>query len=100
MNTNELVDKLAVDHEVLPKAKIRQLIEAAFAIVGDAVASGDDVTINGFGKFKAADRPAREGRNPATGQTIQIAASRKAAFSPAKQLRDKLNGPNGSGTKA
>ena len=95
MNTSELVDKLAVNHEVLPKTKIRQLLEAAFAIVGDSVASGEEVTINGFGKFKVADRPAREGRNPGTGQPIQIAASRKAAFSPAKQLRDKVNAQNG-----
>ena len=95
MNTNELVDKLSAGSEVLSKTKIRQLLEAAFAIVGDAVASGDEVTINGFGKFKAADRPAREGRNPGTGQPIQIAASRKAAFSPAKQFRDKLNVGNG-----
>lgn len=91
MNTNDLVEKLAADHD-LPKAQTKKLLEAAFAVVGDAITRGEEVTIQGFGKFKAADRPAREGRNPATGEVLQIAASRKAAFTPAKQLKDKLNG--------
>ncbi|MBV8912295.1 MAG: HU family DNA-binding protein [Acetobacteraceae bacterium] len=60
--------------------------------MGDAIARGQEVSVQGLGKFKVADRPAREGRNPATGETIQIAASRKAAFAPAKPLKDKLNG--------
>jgi DNA-binding protein HU-beta len=91
MNTADLAEKLAADHD-LPKSKTKQVLEAAFAAVAEAIASGEEVSIQGFGKFKVSDRPAREGRNPATGETIQIAASRKTAFAPAKPLKDKLNG--------
>lgn len=91
MNTAELAEKLAAEHE-LPKGKAKQVLEDAFAALGTAIARGEEVSIPGFGKFKVTDRPAREGRNPATGEAIQIAASRKAAFAPAKQLKDKLNG--------
>jgi DNA-binding protein HU-beta len=91
MNIADLAEKLATDHD-LPKNKAKLLLEATFAAVGDAIASGEEVSIQGFGKFKVSDRPAREGRNPATGETIQIAASRKAAFAPAKPLKEKLNG--------
>lgn len=54
--------------------------------------SGKKISLNGFGKFKVKDSPAREGRNPATGATIQIAASKKLTFSPAKAIKDQLNG--------
>ena len=94
MNTADLAEKLATEHD-LSKSTTKQLIEAAFAAVGDAIARGEEVSIQGFGKFKVSDRPAREGRNPTTGETIQIAASRKAAFAPAKPLKDKLNGAEG-----
>ena len=90
MNTADLVEKLATEHD-LPRSKAKQVIEAAFAAVAEAIARGEEVSIPGFGKFKVSDRPARNGRNPATGETIQIAASRKAAFAPAKPLKDRLN---------
>ena len=54
--------------------------------------AGDEIVINGFGKFKVKDSPAREGRNPATGEAMQIAASKKLGFAPAKAVKDKLNG--------
>ena len=57
-----------------------------------AAASGEEVSVNGFGKFKVKDSLASEGRYPSTGATIQIAASRKLSFSAAKSLKDKLNG--------
>ena len=63
-----------------------------FAGIGEAAAKGEEIALNGFGKFKVKDSPAREGRNPSTGATIQIAASKKLGFSPAKAVQDKLNG--------
>jgi len=90
LNISELAEKLATDHD-LSKAQAKRVLEAAFAAVADAVASGQEVTIPGFGKFKASDRAARQGRNPATGDAIQIAASKKAAFVAAKPLKDRLN---------
>ena len=90
MNISDLAEKLAADHS-LPIVQTRRLLEAAFTTLADAVASGQEVSIQGFGKFKLADRAARQGRNPATGETIQIAASRKPTFTPAKSLKERLN---------
>ncbi|GFM29142.1 HU family DNA-binding protein [Novosphingobium sp. PY1] len=91
MNNNDLADVLAADSG-LTKSDARKLVDGVFAAIADAAAKGEEVTINAFGKFKVKDTPAREGRNPSTGATIQIAASKKLAFSPAKAVKDKLNG--------
>ena len=58
----------------------------------DAAASGAEVSLSGFGKFKVKAAPEREGRNPANGEKIKIAASRKLTFSSAKTVKDVLNG--------
>ena len=58
----------------------------------DAAVKGEEASIPGFGKFKVQAKPARTGRNPSTGATIEIAASKKVAFTPAKQLKDAVNG--------
>lgn len=101
MNTNDLVDRIAAEYE-LTKARVRQLVDAVFAVIAETAAKGDEVALRGFGRFKVADRAARQGRNPATGEIIQIARSRKLAFSAAKPVRDKLNRPVGRlpGSKA
>ena len=91
MNNNDLAEHVAGDHG-LSKADARKLVDGLFAAVTDAVAKGDEVSISGFGKFKVKESAAREGRNPSTGETIQIAASKKLGFSPAKAVKDKLNG--------
>jgi hypothetical protein len=62
-----------------------------FSAIAEAASKYEEVSINGFGKFKVKATPAREGRNPATGEPIQIAAARKLAFTPAKAVKDKLN---------
>lgn len=90
MNITDLVERIAAEHD-LPKRNIRAVLDAAFTIIGATVANGEEVSLPGFGKFKTSDRPAREGRNPATGTAIQIQASRKATFSPAKQLKGQVN---------
>ncbi|MEN9678975.1 MAG: hypothetical protein RLZ57_104 [Actinomycetota bacterium] len=72
--------------------------EAAYAVdvVFDSIirnmAKGEDVTINDFGKFKKVDRKARKGRNPFTGETIQIKASKKPRFLAAKALKEVISG--------
>ncbi|WP_380879236.1 DNA-binding protein [Sphingomonas sp. DBB INV C78] len=91
MNNTELAEQIA-SVQGLTKADGRKIVDAVFAAVADAVAAGQEVSINGFGKFKVKDAPAREGRNPSTGATIQIAASKKLTFTPAKAVKDKLNG--------
>ena len=91
MNNGDLVDRIAAENGV-SKADARKLVDAVFAAIADAASRGEEVALNGFGKFKVKDSPAREGRNPSTGATIQIAASRKLTFAPAKAVKDKLNG--------
>ena len=91
MNNSDLADKLAASHDIT-KADARKLVDAVFAAIADAAAAGEEVSLNGFGKFKVKDTPAREGRNPSTGATIQIAASKKLSVSAAKAVKDKLNG--------
>jgi DNA-binding protein HU-beta len=86
-----MIDKIAADAD-LPKGKVKPLVDAMFAAIADAAARGEDVSIAGFGKFKVKESPARQGRNPSTGETIQIAASRKVAFAPSKTLKDKVAG--------
>ncbi|AEG50812.1 MULTISPECIES: HU family DNA-binding protein [Sphingobium] len=91
MNNTELAEALAADHG-LTKADARKYVDGVFAAIAGAAAKGDEVSLNGFGKFKVKDQPAREGRNPSTGAVIQIAASKKLTFTPAKAVKDQLNG--------
>ena len=99
MNVIEMADKIATAHG-MEKKTAKAVVEAVFAAVTDAATKGDEVSIPGFGKFKVAAREARTGRNPATGATIEIAASKKLAFSPAKALKDMLNPPAPVASKA
>lgn len=92
MNVTELAEQIASKHGVERK-QAKQVIEGVFKAVIEAAQKGEEVSIPGFGKFKVSNRDARQGRNPATGETIQIAASKKLAFTPAKQVRDAMN-PN------
>ena len=89
MTNHDLVDKIAVEAGQA-KTQAKSIVEAVFAAIGDAASKGDDVSIPGFGKFKVRATAAREGRNPSTGAAIQIAASRKVGFTPAKALKDKV----------
>lgn len=90
MNNADLVEKIATSHD-LSKGDAKSVIDAVFAAIADAAAAGEEISLNGFGKFKVKDSAAREGRNPSTGETIQIAASKKVAFTPAKALKDRMN---------
>jgi DNA-binding protein HU-beta len=91
MNNADLAEALAAGNG-LSKADARKYVDAVFSAVAAAAAKGEEVSLNGFGKFKVKESPAREGRNPATGAAIQIAASKKLAFTPAKAVKDALNG--------
>jgi DNA-binding protein HU-beta len=74
------------------QATAERVIGALFETVTSVVKQEDKVTWPGFGSFSGSTRPARQGRNPSTGATIQIAASRVAKFSPASGLKSALNG--------
>jgi DNA-binding protein HU-beta len=91
MNNSELAEKIAASQGAT-KADARKLVDAVFAAIADAAAGGDEISLNGFGKFKVKATPEREGRNPANGETITIKASKKLVFASAKAVKDKLNG--------
>lgn len=91
MNNNDIAETLAADHG-LTKADARKLVDSVFATITAAASKGEEVSLNGFGKFKVKASPAREGRNPATGAAMQIPASKKLTFAAAKAVKDKLNG--------
>jgi DNA-binding protein HU-beta len=90
MTKNDLAEKVA-ERTGLATSQARQAVEAAIETVSDELAAGGEVALAGFGKFSVSHRAARQGRNPATGQTIDIAASKAAKFSAASALKNRLN---------
>jgi DNA-binding protein HU-beta len=87
MNKGELVDAIAQKAEMTKKdADI--LLSVLLDSIMEAVAGGDKVTLVGFGSFEPRQRAAREGRNPQTGETLQIAAATVPGFSAGKQFKD------------
>jgi DNA-binding protein HU-beta len=90
MTKNDLADKVA-ERTGLAPSQARQALEATIETVSDELAAGGEVAIAGFGKFSISNRAARQGRNPATGATINIAASKAAKFSAASALKSRLN---------
>jgi len=91
VNTSELISKIAEAHDV-SKAQAKTLIDAFLKELIAEAATGGEISLPGFGKFKVKESPEREGRNPATGEKIKIAASKKLSFVPAKAIKDALNG--------
>jgi DNA-binding protein HU-beta len=90
MNTADLVARVATEQNV-SKDHVRKIVDAVLAAITAAAIAQEEVTLTSFGRFKATARPARQGRNPGTGEAIEIAASRKLTFTPAKNVRDALN---------
>ncbi|WHS30395.1 HU family DNA-binding protein [Brucella sp. NM4] len=86
-----IADKIAAEQS-LTKAQAKAIVDSVFRQIAEAAKTGTETNVPGFGKFKVKETPAREGRNPATGETIKIAASKKLTFTPAKAVKDALNG--------
>jgi DNA-binding protein HU-beta len=91
MNKQDLVNKVA-ELSGLSKASADGVIDATFAAITAALKAGDDVRLVGFGSFSVTQRAAKEGRNPRTGATIKIAASKAPKFTAGKGLKDAVNG--------
>jgi DNA-binding protein HU-beta len=90
MTKNELAEQIA-SRNGLSGSQARQVLESTIEAISDELAAGGEVALAGFGKFSVSKRAARTGRNPSTGQTIQIAASKGAKFSAASALKKRLN---------
>ena len=87
MNKADIIDRV---HQTLgsTKADADRAVECMIDSIVTALKNGDEVSVAGLGIFSTKARPAREGRNPRTGETIRIAATRTAKFRPAKALKD------------
>ena len=90
MNKSELIDSVAAGAEI-SKADAGRAIDAFVEAVKKALKKGDSVALVGFGTFAVRKRNARTGRNPRTGQTIKIKASKNPAFKAGKALKDAVN---------
>ncbi|MYC59422.1 MAG: HU family DNA-binding protein [Gammaproteobacteria bacterium] len=90
MNKSELIDAVA-SNAGLTKASAGDAVEAALGAIAGALSSGDSVALVGFGTFSVRERGARTGRNPRTGESIQIVASRVPAFKAGKALKDAVS---------
>ncbi len=90
MNKGEFVGAVA-DAAEMTKADAERAVEAVFKVVKKALKSGDSISLVGFGTFSVRKRAARTGRNPRTGETIKIKASKVPAFKAGKGLKDAIN---------
>ena len=90
MNKSELIDAIAEATE-LSKADSGRALDATLETISGTLAKGDQVVLVGFGTFSVKQRAARTGRNPKTGETIQIKATKVPGFKPGKALKDTVN---------
>jgi DNA-binding protein HU-beta len=91
MNKGDLVAKVAASVGITT-ANADKAVEAVFTAIEAALKAGDEVRLVGFGSFSVAQRAAKQGRNPRTGATVQIAAAKAPKFSAGKSLKDAVNG--------
>ncbi|MEO0948773.1 MAG: HU family DNA-binding protein [Cyanobacteria bacterium J06641_5] len=89
MNKGELIDAIA-DKAAVTKKQADAVLTTALEAIMDAVSEGKKVTLVGFGSFEPRDRKAREGRNPKTGEKMEIPATTVPAFSPGKMFKEKV----------
>ena len=90
MNKRELTDRVG-ESSGLSKSDAASAVDAVLSAISEALVAGDSVTLPGFGTFEVRSRAAREGRNPQTGETMQIAASKAPAFKAGAALKKSVN---------
>ena len=90
VNKGELIDKIAASADI-SKADAGRALDATLSAISGSLQNAESVSLVGFGTFLVRERAARDGRNPATGAAIKIAAAKVPAFKPGKALKDALN---------
>ncbi|MCL7939221.1 MULTISPECIES: HU family DNA-binding protein [Halomonas] len=90
MNKSELIEAIAASADI-PKAAASRALDAMVETVTDSLKKGDSVSLVGFGTFQVKERAARTGRNPQTGQPIEISAAKVPSFKAGKALKDSVN---------
>jgi integration host factor beta subunit len=93
MKKSDLVDAIS-GKAGLPKGQVQQMVDDVFDLIADGLAKGEKIDLRGFGTFSVRDSAARTGRNPQTGEAINIPARRVPAFKPGKELKEKVNLPS------
>ena len=91
MIRSELVQKLCDDHPDLTGKEIERVVSAIFDTIIGQLQKGGRVELRGFGAFSSRERDARKGRNPRTGDTVDVSAKRVPYFKPGKEMRERLN---------
>ena len=87
----DLVNSIADSVEGLTRRQATEALEAVFAAITDALRNGESARVPGFGSFGVSERAARKGRNPATGESISIKASKSVRFKVGKELKEAIN---------
>ena len=90
MKKSEIIALIAENTE-LSKADVERVYNATFDLFKDELAKGNKISVSGFGTFDISERAEREGRNPQTGETIKISASKSVKFKTGKELKEKVN---------
>ena len=88
---SELIDRLASENPHLTHAEVERVVNIVLGRMTDALAEGGRVELRGFGAFSVRSRPARSGRNPRTGETVEVPAKSVPFFKSGKELRERLN---------
>jgi DNA-binding protein HU-beta len=91
MKKSDLVD-LVAQRQSLPRPQVEATIDCLLDVVAEGLAKGEKIDFRGFGAFRVRESAARSGRNPRTGETIEIAARKTPTFKVGKELRDRVNG--------
>ncbi|WOR14840.1 integration host factor subunit beta [Hyphomonas sp. FCG-A18] len=92
MLRSELITRLAEEYPDLRPDDLERVVSTVLEEIGDALARGDRVELRGFGAFSIRHREARKGRNPRTGESVQVEAKSVPFFRPGKELRARVNG--------
>ena len=91
MIRSELLQKLAQDNPDLRAQEVEQMVDIFFEEIAQRLAEGGRVELRGFGAFSTREREARTGRNPRTGEAVEVPAKRVPYFKPGKEMRNALN---------
>ncbi|MGC3980247.1 MAG: integration host factor subunit beta [Steroidobacteraceae bacterium] len=95
MTKSELIELLAAKQKHLPTKDVELAVKQVLEIMGDALAEGERIEIRGFGSFSLHYRPARQGRNPKTGDAVALSGKHVPHFKPGKELRERVDASTG-----
>lgn len=99
ISTSQIINEIAQGHDELPKKMVKEITQYFLAVIENEVIRSNKVRIDKIGILQVKDRAARKGRNPQTGEEIQIPASKKIAFRPAKSLKEQVSEMASKGKK-